>query len=306
MIFDLHCDTILRIHHNHKALKKNDYHIDVEKLIEGSSMVEFFAMFIHLKANEKAFEACNAVMDTFDREIKINPELKQAFTYQDLLDNKNENKISAVLTIEEGGVIEGSLDKLQHFYDRGCRAMTLTWNFENEIGFPNDTAPEKGLKPFGIELIKKMNEMGMIIDVSHLSDAGFWDCIKYSSKPIVATHSNARGLCHHMRNLTDEMILALKDNGGIMGMNFCSLFLDGSDVSKVESIVNHIRYIYDLAGIEVIAIGTDFDGIGGQLEIAHMGQMSKLIDALKAHFTDEQIDMILHKNAERVFKEVVG
>ncbi|MBN2796147.1 MAG: dipeptidase [Clostridia bacterium] len=306
MIFDLHCDTILRVHYNETQLRENPYHIDVHKMLKGPSKVELFAMYVNLEKNKEPFRVCNEMMDTYDLEISKNPELKKALSYNEILENAKANKMSAVLSIEEGGVIEGDLKKLQHFYDRGCRAITLTWNYENEIGFPNAIAPEKGLKPFGLEVIKKMNDLGIIIDVSHLSDAGFYDCINYSTKPIVATHSNARSVCSHMRNLTDDMILKLKENGGIMGMNFCSLFLDGSQVSKVSSIVEHIKYIYDLAGIEVIAIGTDFDGIGGEMEIANIGEMYKLKEALQEHFNDEQIEMIFYKNAERVFKAVVG
>lgn len=306
MIFDLHCDTILRIHYNQTELKENTYHIDVDKMLKGPSKTEFFAMYVNLGKNAEPFRICNEMMDTYDLEIAKNPELRKALSYSDLIENASVNKISAVLAIEEGGVVEGDLKKLEHFYDRGCRAITLTWNYENEIGFPNEIASDKGLKPFGLEMIKKMNELGMIIDVSHLSDAGFYDCIKYSKKPIVATHSNARSVCGHMRNLTDDMILALKENGGIMGMNFCSFFLDGSKVSKISSIVAHIKHIYDLAGIEVLAIGTDFDGIGGEMEISNIGEMYKLKEALQEHFTEEQIEMIFHKNAERVFKAVVG
>lgn len=306
MVFDLHCDTFLRIYRDKTSLRKNNYHIDIEKMIQGQSTTQFFAMFLHKKTLKNPFETCNLMIDVFEAEIQKNPEIEQAFNYTDILDHRTKGKMSAIVTIEGGCGLMGSLENLDHLFKRGCRAITLTWNYENAIGYPNCIEPDKGLKPFGLEVIKAMNRLGIIIDVSHLSDAGFWDCIKHSNQPIVATHSNARGLCDHSRNLTDDMILALRDNGGIMGMNYCSLFLDGSKTSKVSEIIKHIQYIKDLAGIEVIALGSDFDGIGGDLEIANIGQMDKLVQGLtKSGFSQDEIDAICYKNADRVMAAVL-
>ena len=165
--------------------------------------------------------------------------------YDDILKNSDNKKISAFLTIEEGEAIEGSIEKLEHFYKRGVRMMTLTWNFENSIGFGNkriikngefagyvpDT--ENGLKPFGFEVVEKMEELGMIVDVSHMSDAGIYDIIDMSKRPFVASHSNAREVCNHARNLTDDMIKKMADKGCISGLNFYPEFLS-TDFSKRE------------------------------------------------------------------------
>lgn len=309
MLFDLHCDTILRIYGDQTQFRKNDYHIDSGKMIKGDSMAQFFAMFVDLDKTENPYETCNEMIDCFEYEIKENEHMiKFGTTSKDILENYRSDKVTGIITIEEGAVLQGDINKLTHFYDRGVRSITLTWNYENEIGYPNCKEPfmDKGLKPFGLDVIKKMNELNMLIDVSHLSDGGFWDCIKHSPKPIIASHSNARNLCNHSRNLTDEMILALRDNGGVMGMNFCSAFLDGSEVSKVSSIVDHIRYIYDLAGIDVIAIGTDFDGIGSILEIEDISKIYLLTEALLENgFTEEEVDKIFYKNALRVYNTVL-
>jgi len=303
-LFDLHCDTILRLYGEGGQLSENNYHIDLSKMKEGDSLAQFFAMFVDLDKTKTPFKTCNEMIDVFEQEIDKNRNIiNQGFGVKDI----KEDKITGIITIEEGGVLEGKLENLDHFYDRGVRSITLTWNYENEIGYPNCKAPfvDKGLKPFGLEVVKRMNDLGMLVDVSHLSDGGFWDCIKHSEYPIIASHSNARALCDVSRNLTDEMILALKDNGGVMGMNFCSYFLDKSKVSKVDDIVKHIKYIDDLAGIDVIAIGTDFDGIGGELEIADMSMMRKLVDALKTEgYNDEQLEKVFYKNALRVMSQV--
>ncbi len=218
------------------------------------------------------------------------------------------NKMAAILGIEEGGVLEGNMDNLEYFYNEGIRLITLTWNFPNEIGFPNIDYidKEKGLTPFGLELIKEMNTRGMIIDVSHLSDGGFYDCIEHSTAPIVASHSNARASCEHTRNLTDDMLKQLAVNGGIAGINYLSWFLDGTDYSKVDSMVKHIDHIKQIAGIETIALGSDFDGIGCDLEMKDISQMDLLKNALNIKkFSCEEIDKIFLKNGERVLRDTL-
>ena len=243
-----------------------------------------------------------------------------AYSYNDIIDNINNNKISAILSIEEGGVVEGSLDKLKDLYDLGVRMICLNWNYINGIGHPNygkfndDGKPDyvtpntnDGLTPFGFEMIKKMNELGIIIDVSHLSDKGFWDCINNSTKPIVASHSNARAICKHVRNLTDEMIIALHKNGGVMGMNYCHDFLCDNEEdgrNTIKWVVKHIKYIKDLVGVDVIALGSDFDGIDPNIELIDASMLNDLISELiKEGLTLEEIDKITHKNMLRVIKE---
>jgi membrane dipeptidase len=184
----------------------------------------------------------------------------------------------------------------------------LTWNFPNEIGYPNCEKQymDKGLTPFGQEVVHEMNRLGMIIDTSHLSDAGFYDVAKLSTKPFVASHSNARAVCGHTRNLTDDMIKLLSDKGGVMGINFEKSFLGGNDVSRVEDMIKHIRHIVSVGGIGVAAIGTDFDGISPSREIDNIGEMYKLYDGLKAsRFSEDDIDRIFFKNAMRVIKDVM-
>lgn len=309
MLIDLHCDTVMRMANEDENLRKNDFHIDLEKLRKSQSMTQFFAMFIDLQKVDSAYDVCKQYISKYQLELEKNKDLIVNVTnYDGIMKAQEAHMLSGLMTIEEGGCIEGSLEKLEEFYNLGVRAITLTWNYENEIGYPNHKYKykDKGLKPFGIEAIKRMNDLGILIDVSHLSDGGFYDCIRYSTKPIIATHSNARACHDHSRNLTDDMILALKANGGIMGMNFASRFLDGSDLSKVESIVDHIVYIKDLAGIDIIAMGSDFDGIGCELEIKDMSYMYLLVDALKERgFTSEEIDKIFYKNALRLIKEVL-
>lgn len=223
--------------------------------------------------------------------------------------------IQGVLTVEEGGVLNGSLNRLEELYERGIRLITLTWNYENCIGSPNSRKPdvmERGLKPFGIEAVERMNELGMAIDVSHLSDGGFWDCIRYSRVPVAASHSNARSLCPHPRNLSDEMLRALGEKGGVAGVNFYSAFLREKDGNRagaeITDIVRHIRRMMEKAGEEAVALGTDFDGFEREAlpdGIRDVRDMEKIWEEMrKDGITPRQIDKIASGNVRRVMREV--
>ncbi|KXG74902.1 dipeptidase [Thermotalea metallivorans] len=310
-IIDLHCDTILRLMEDKKnlSLRKNDFQVDIEKLKKVNAMAQFFALYVDLGKETDPMESCLQMMDKFYTELDENQDVMAlARNYDELLANDRAGKISAFLTIEEGGVLKGQIDHLRNLYRLGIRLITLTWNYPNEIGYPNaiETYRGKGLTPFGEEVVFEMNRLGMVIDVSHLSDQGFYDVARLSTKPFVASHSNARAVMHHTRNLTDDMIRILADKGGVMGINFQKFFLGEDPISKVENMVQHIRHMKNTGGIEVIAIGTDFDGVSPGLEIEHIGEIGKLIDALKkSGFTHDEIEKICYKNTLRVIREVM-
>jgi membrane dipeptidase len=223
------------------------------------------------------------------------------------MQNKEKGKISAFLTIEEGATLRGDISNLRNFHRLGVKLITLTWNFPNEIGYPN-VMPEhqvKGLAPFGFQVIDEMNNLNMIIDVSHLSDGGFYDVARYSRAPFVASHSNARAITNNPRNLDDNMIRLLASKGGVMGINFYGHFLGGDEFSRIDDMIRHIKHIKKVGGIDVLSLGSDFDGIDSTLEIENIGEIHKLIYALqKNNFTDDEIDKILYKNTLRVLKEI--
>lgn len=321
---DMHCDTISRIDHdpNIGNLQENQCHIDLKSLKKGGCDIQFFACFIDAEAEacdlgdelwESAWKSANRRIDVYEREIRNNEAMiGQARCAADIDANMRNRKISALLTIEEGGIIHGDLKRLQKLYDRGVRLITLTWNYENCLGFPNSTDVERmqlGLKPFGFEAIEEMQRLGMIVDVSHLSDGGFWDVAAVSERkgiPFVASHSCARALKKHPRNLTDEMLKAVGQAGGVTGVNFCDQFLNDSGWSDIDSIVRHIVYMVNLAGSESVGFGTDFDGIDSRLEIDKADKMPLLIDALKkAGLSAAVIDKICCQNVLRVIREVI-
>lgn len=308
-LIDLHCDTILRFVDSEGKIKleKSDLCIDVQKLRKAGSFAQFFAIYVDLDKYKEPLDRCLDMIDCFYNEIAENSKyIAFAGSISDMEKNSAAGRISAFLTIEEGGVIEGKLQNLRNLYRLGVRLITLTWNYPNCIGYPNFgwTHKDKGLTPFGEDVVSEMNRLGMIIDVSHLSDKGFYDVARLSTKPFVATHSNARAVEGHTRNLTDEMLVVLAEKGGVTGINFEPTFLGRE--GTLEVMINHINHMRNVAGIDVVAIGTDFDGTYNLTAIKNIGEMGLLCDALKkSGFSTGDIEKILYRNAERVIRDVL-
>lgn len=319
---DLHCDTLMLAHFLGENLGEGKrISVDFKRMKKAGAMAQFFAIFMpdegvyehfHVKemTDQDYFDALFAI---FLSNLKDHADvIRRAYTAQDLLTNEKKGYMSAVLSVEDGRLVNGDLGKLDEFYDLGVRALTLTWNFENCFGFPNSADEKimsKGLKPFGKEAIEYMNDLGMLVDVSHLSEGGFWDVAKISSKPFVATHSNCRALSPHQRNLSDDMIRTLAEKGGVMGLNFCPYFLNADincEDSTIDAMVAHIKHARNVGGIEVLALGSDLDGTGGNMEISNCGDYPKLFDCLaKEGFSAGEIDKITHENVLRVLKDSV-
>jgi len=312
---DFHCDTGTLILEQNQELKKNTLKIDIDKLQKGEALSQFFAMYIDSAKVNSSYDYCLKMLNTFKRELEKNKEsISLCQTYDDLEKAQDEEKIAAFLSIEEGEAIEGSLDKLRFFKEQGISLITLTWNYENALGYPNFQWEHqfKGLKSKGLEAVEEMNHLNMLIDVSHLSDGGFEDVLKHSKSPFIATHSNARVMTNHPRNLSDEMLKKLANAGGLTGINFFNNFLvkgelkDKLEIAKLEDMVRHIKHIRNVAGVEVIGLGSDFDGIPNEVEIKDASQMSKLSDILLENdFTHDEVEKIFFKNGLRIIKEVL-
>lgn len=345
-VIDMHCDTIAVLNGWHsgtetsqsgECLRKNKLHIDLTRMKKANYMCQSFALYTDLAAvkaaGETPFSHVLSLSETFDREIGRNPDLiRPVCSGTEIEANFQKGLMSALKTVEEGGVYEGKLSNLQELYRRGVRKSTLTWNYQNELGFPNPSRYDEiqkesvcvdldevhGLTETGIAFVEEMERMGMLIDISHLNDAGIRDVFLHTKAetPILASHSNARGQAFHPRNLSDDMLHALAERGGVCGINFCAAFLnerytysahEGECLSRIEDMIAHMRYIQRKAGIDVIGLGTDFDGIGGALEIQGAGEMQKLAEAMEqAGFHTEEIEKIFYKNVLRVYKEVLG
>ncbi len=303
-MIDLHCDTIYHILDDSLRLASNILSVDLDKLEQNHRSTQCFALFVQLGAQESPWQRACALHDEFVRQMEKHANrIRQVYSAKEICENK---KCGAILTTEEGGILEGDLTRIGVLASWGVRSFTLTWNYENELAYPNSKDPlvmARGLKEKGIEALRLLEEHHIVVDVSHLNDGGFWDVVRHSTKPFWASHSNARAVTDSTRNMSDAMIRALSEKGGVMGLNFCPSFLtdDGKHESRIEDMVRHVLHERNVGGAEVLAIGTDFDGIGGRLEIEHVGEMEKLRDALgKAGIPQSDLDAMWSENALRV------
>ena len=318
-LIDMHCDTLWKLMDldGKGDLKKNDCSVNIPAMKKAKTAVQFFACFTWIKDYEetggydKAYEHVKEMIAYLrDQEKQYGMDFSIADSWDRIRENEKNEKISAVLTVEEGGVLNGQMKRLEELYAEGVRLMTPIWNYENCLGYPNSknaSVMKQGLKPFGKEVVEYMGELGMIADVSHASDGTFWDILKYAKGPVVASHSNCRAIADHPRNLTDEMIHALSDAGGVAGLNFYGPFLGNPVVSGIVDMVRHILHMIKIGGSEFPAIGTDFDGFDGMkvLEIPDVSHMEKLWNALKKEGVSEsQLDKIWYGNAVRILKNM--
>ena len=361
-IADMHCDTIEQIWYSRLRGEplclsdtegsSRELHIDLKKLVKGDYTLQNFAMFVNLSC-PKDFDGrkesitekwsleekehfldpwyqLQEMIKVYHEEIALNRDrIGEVRTWADYEKNQAEGRLSAVLTVEEGAVLQGDISRLPRLYDEGVRMMTLTWNYYNELGCPNEPLEgykedytkyfafvprnDNGLTPKGFEALECMESLGIIPDVSHLSDAGFYDVARTVKGPFVASHSNARALAGCNRNLTDDMIRTIAEHGGVIGLNFCPAFLDPQDREDkcrctCEILARHARHIMNVGGREVIGLGTDFDGIGHEnLEMQDASGMQMLPEYLLAHgFSLDETDAILSKNVLRLYKEALS
>lgn len=320
---DMHCDTLMRAFVNkEKNLSElPQLMLDVKRLRKGGAVAQFFAIFMLPESMREELQGAfpedvayiKALLQIHERTMKEQEKvIAGARSFEEYKQNQRLGKISSILSLEDGRAVNGKAENLRWLYEEGIRMIALTWNYENCFGFPNSTDAQimqKGLKPFGKEAVEIMNDLGMLIDVSHLNDGGFWDIVQLTKKPFVASHSNCRSLAPHPRNLTDEMIRALGNKGGVMGLNFCGPFLNEDACgreSRILQMIKHLKHMIDVGGSDIAAIGTDFDGTFGEFDIPDCSKMQLLFEGMeKAGFTYEQIEKIAYKNVERVLKETL-
>lgn len=316
-IVDMHCDTISRIYkHPGSALLKNNFQLDLQKMKSAGYLLQNFAMFINLDETDSPYDTCKEQIAIFQREMEENRDLiRPVTTYEEIVENEKQGKMSALMTIEEGQVCKGDLKILKEFYDAGARMMTFTWNHKNTLGFPAEPAhgTEKGgLTHLGIAFLDAMEQLGIIPDVSHLSDRGIMDVCQLAKKPFVASHSNARTLCGRGRNLPDELIQKISQKGGVIGANFYGPFLtpvpDDTSCyySYVKDIAKHIRHMVNVGGISCVGLGSDFDGIDNNIEMKNCSYIEMLEAELrKTGFHESEIERIFYKNVLDLYKELL-
>lgn len=307
-MIDMHCDTLLECYQKDYGLRKNTGHLDLMRMKDVNALAQFFAIYLPMDDVLPPYELFQEIYQIYIDELEKNSDmLAPAFCSQDILCHEREGRMSAILSVEDGQLLDGNLERLDELYEKGVRLMTMLWCKENCIGFPDsfdEREHGRGLKPFGFDVVEKMNHLGIIIDVSHLSEGGFYDVAACSKKPFVASHSCARGLCNHSRNLKDRQLRCIAEKGGVVGVNYNSYFLrEGSEVSTIDDILSHIDYLVNQMGADSVALGSDFDGIECELEMLGIGGCDKLLWQLEQRYSCEIVEKICYKNILNVLKE---
>lgn len=323
IIIDGHCDTLLGVTGpvGFPGSRRRDFftrsetgHIDFPRLKEGGMTCQVMAVYIEPQYKPaRAARRTLELLDGFYGLLEESSEFVMATTAKDIEKAKEQGVVAGLLSIEGGEAIEGSLSLLRSFYKLGIRAIGLTWNQRNDIADGvGERSGKSGLTDFGIAVVKEMERLGMMVDVSHLSDTSFWGVDAVAERPYIASHSNARALCQNRRNLTDEQLEALAKKGGVVGMNFLPGFVD-NDPKKCSlgRMCDHIDHIKKVIGIDYIGLGADFDGFGVapgapvvMKDVSELPLLTK--ELLNRGYTEEEIKKVLGGNWIRVYKEILG
>ena len=293
---DAHCDTLYEIAIQHTPPEACV--VTRERLKKGNVGLQTFALFAGKNGPQGTPR-----QDGLDMLAAI-PAVKVPI-YTDRLPDAPPDAPAGILSCEGGEMFEGSIHRFHEFMRMGrLRMVALTWNFENEIGYPAVGGGKQGLKPFGFELIQEMDAAGVLSDVSHLNEAGFWDVIDRAALPPIASHSDCRWLCDVPRNLRREQVRGLIERGGFMGINFFSTFLRQDGPASMDDVVRHIDAVCEMGGEHILGFGSDFDGITAWPEnLADPADFPNVLDALrKRGYSEETLRDLAGLNLWRLLK----
>ena len=325
IVVDFHCDVVLATLPDSAFLigggvkrtlaeRSTEGHVDIPRLLEGGVDCQVFSHFVEPIYNPIATRRMLQVMGYSLSEIEKNSDKLEVVTKAEEIYRNHGKKISVIIGFEGGEAIDQDLRLLRMFYRLGLRRLTLCWNNRNAIADGVRWQRSKGgLTEFGASVVEECNKLGILVDVSHLTDPGFWDVLEVSKDPVIASHSNCRALCPSMRNLTDEMIKALAEKGGVIGVNYAQFFLIGREelkkgkVATVETVVDHIDHIVEVTGsVDHVGLGSDFDGVPRVAEgLEDVSKLPNLTKSLVARgYSDQEIEKILGGNFLRVIKAV--
>lgn len=304
-IVDAHCDTWLRLlEHDSRDFTKTDGHIDLERLIASPVGIQVFALFTPPKWGEERglrqlMRLLNLAKELMARHRS---DLRPVLTQGDV----DGPGVGVLLSVEGLDVVSEDLDLLDLFFHLGVRSAMLTWNGRNRLADGALTQESGGgLSRLGRQAIRRMAELGMVVDVSHLAERAFWDVLDEIDGPLMASHSNARALCDHPRNLTDRQLTALGERRGVIGINFYSRFLVPDGETGSEDLLRHMAHVLDVAGPHSVGLGSDWDGIESwPVDVPGVAGMAALAEKIEARFGTSAAG-ILGDNFRRLFRAVL-
>jgi len=294
-IFDLHCDTISECLQKRENLKNNDLHIDLNRGNKIDNWIQTFAFWIDDKyKGEDAYNHFLSQRELLLQELDKN---RDCAVLYDSNTGFTQGKCNVIMAVEGGHVLGGDLSLIKKLSELGVSYLTLTWNGDNEIGC-GAKGSDGGLTPFGKLAVTELEKSNIIVDISHLNEAGFWDVCKIATKPIIATHSNSREIHNHKRNLYDEQLQYLIQHRGLCGINLYPLFVCGKDDCTIEDIGRHTDHILSIGGQDILSIGTDFDGATMPSELNGIETLYKLYENMLKWYGENITDKIFYYNAK--------
>ena len=301
-LFDAHCDTLSRCARTGETLRRNTGHVDLERGGRFCSYGQIFAVFHDggYPPEDGMFAEFARQTELFFQQMQQNSDLaRPCRSHADLRRAAAEHKIAALLSVEGAELLECDPGRLGAARELGVQMINLTWNHANALSGSHREEARRGLSSQGKAFVRRAQALGILIDVSHLSDAGFWDLMEITSAPVAASHSDARALAPHTRNLTDEMFRAIRDTGGFVGVNFYVPFLglDGS----VDAVLAHLEHFLDLEGEKTVGFGGDWDGCDSLPKgIGGIQDMEKIYERmLQRNYPEALIGDIFYNNLER-------
>lgn len=308
-IVDLHCDMLsaARAQGRSIAVESSVGHADIPRLERGGVDLVLCALFARPCDPEDMFhEVLSQIADFRDAVKQCGPKFLPVESVDDL-DRINKGTVGGMLMLEGADSLRRNLDNLERLYRLGVRGVTLTWNGRNEVADGCRVLGKiRGLTDFGKDVVCTIQELGMMVDVSHISEKGFWDVVDIVKGPIIASHSNVKRLCEHPRNLTDEQLHGIKMTDGVVGITFVPEFVS-KDAASLEHVVDHIDYVCEEIGVRHVAIGSDFDGIDNMpFGLSDVTKFSSLVRELTRRGYDwDSIRKIMGENALRVLSRVL-
>jgi len=296
MFVDLHCDTIFLPH-------QLEGQFSLEKAYNMGGGVQVFACCTAMTDTVSPFVTAKNVITRFKNAVADDDRIEIVYNLYDAEKIAASGKVAAILHLEGCDCLEGSLANMEFFYELGVRSASLTWNGENSLA--SGCGAMGGLKPFGKEALSFLENNHMIVDAAHLNDESFWDVLKTAKGPVISSHSCSRVLCNNERNLTEDMFRAIRLTGGGAGINFYTMFLNGTKTADITDVMRHIDYFINLSAGKGVGIGSDFDGIEYAPDgLSGTGDLINLEKALEKEYGKTQSQMIMYKNMLDIINKI--
>ena len=301
-VFDLHCDTAGECYNEKISLFSNDLHLSIERAAKYDEYIQLFAVWISdkLRGND-AVEYFNNVADNFYKELELHKD------YISVYGSGSPTPVKAILTVEGGSACGGTIEGLKALYERGVRVITLTWNAKNEIA--SGAFAEGGLSEFGKEFVRAAEELGIVLDVSHLNRQSFFEFSEFARKPFIASHSNADIVNNdygRKRNLTKEQIDIIREAKGLVGLNYYTEFIEDDEARGIDALCRQIDYFCELGYEDIVALGSDYDGCRINEELRGVEKLEGVYnELLKRGYERDLLEKIFFENAYNFLKKML-